>query len=262
MDFIKDVGRAFALFLTYFFVAALAVSIFPEILALFNSMPEVEGLIAGISVLFPVWPVNALAKEIEEQYRPVLLLSTFMTISGICYLVLGWKNGIGTSATIAYIMAGCVLGYLGWKRRYLDTTEFYETAERYEPVQQTSKSSPLKIIAIMWAVALVLVGSYSFGHHNGTSDGYFDGYDIGYSEGHDEGYDQGHTDGMKDGEDYLWDIIGDKYSFYYDNAVLVTTTGSKYHHYDCYHIDGRRYYIYNIELAEGKGYEPCLDCFD
>lgn len=45
------------------------------------------------------------------------------------------------------------------------------------------------------------------------------------------------------------------------NAVFVTTTGSKYHRYDCHYLDGSNFWIYNVELAEYKGYEPCSQCW-
>ena len=48
--------------------------------------------------------------------------------------------------------------------------------------------------------------------------------------------------------------------FWQESAVIVTTDGKKYHHYGCGHIEGRDYYIYNIEKAEAMGYTPCLDC--
>lgn len=56
-------------------------------------------------------------------------------------------------------------------------------------------------------------------------------------------------------------VIEDEYAFYHDHAVVVTTTGEKYHRYDCYHIADRSFFIYNTEYAEWRGYEPCLDCF-
>ena len=45
------------------------------------------------------------------------------------------------------------------------------------------------------------------------------------------------------------------------NAVFVTTTGSKYHRYDCHYLDGSYFWIYNIELAKYKGYKPCSECW-
>ena len=38
--------------------------------------------------------------------------------------------------------------------------------------------------------------------------------------------------------------------------------GYRYHHYGCHHIAGREYWIYNTELAEYKGYSPCIDCWE
>jgi hypothetical protein len=97
-------------------------------------------------------------------------------------------------------------------------------------------------------------------YENAYKDGYDEGYEYGYYDGdengREEGYDEGYTDGYNDG----YGEIEDELNFWRDSAVIVTTTGEKYHTYDCYHIDGRRYYIYNIELAKYKGYTACLDC--
>lgn len=49
-------------------------------------------------------------------------------------------------------------------------------------------------------------------------------------------------------------------SFWHEYAVIVTSTGSKYHTYDCQHVDGKKFWIYNIDAAKSKGYSPCLDC--
>lgn len=53
----------------------------------------------------------------------------------------------------------------------------------------------------------------------------------------------------------------DQNIFFDECAGIVTTTGDKYHTYDCYHWhNGNPIYIYNVELAAFKGYQPCLDC--
>lgn len=54
--------------------------------------------------------------------------------------------------------------------------------------------------------------------------------------------------------------INAEFNFWRNSAVIVTTTGEKYHTYGCPHIVDRKYWIYNKELAIHKGYEPCLDC--
>lgn len=91
-----------------------------------------------------------------------------------------------------------------------------------------------------------------YAYEEGCDDGYDNGYDDGYDAGYDEGFDDGYTDGYGENEDELY--------FWRKSAVIVTTTGEKYHTYGCYHIEGRRYWIYNIELAKSKGYTACLDC--
>ncbi len=91
------------------------------------------------------------------------------------------------------------------------------------------------------------------GWNNGHREGYFSGYD----EGHSKGYDEGHSKGYKEG----YRSISDEYNFFHKYAVIVTTTGSKYHRYDCHYVENSDIYIYNIENAKYKGYTPCSDCF-
>lgn len=58
------------------------------------------------------------------------------------------------------------------------------------------------------------------------------------------------------------EVLFDAYLFYRFNSAIVTRTGSKYHRFDCHYVEGREFYIYNTELAEAKGYEPCSYCWD
>lgn len=90
-------------------------------------------------------------------------------------------------------------------------------------------------------------------YNEGNNKGYTTGKAKGYSEGFDKGYDEGYA---------CYERIKDEYNFYHKYAVRVTTTGRKYHRYDCYHVKDRSFYIYNISTAEAKGYTPCLDCYD
>lgn len=54
--------------------------------------------------------------------------------------------------------------------------------------------------------------------------------------------------------------VKDEYKFFNKYAVIVTTTGKKYHRYNCYHINGKELHIYNTANAEAKGYTACPDC--
>ena len=72
-----------------------------------------------------------------------------------------------------------------------------------------------------------------------------------------EGFDAGHAKGYKEG----YESISEEYEFFHNAAVIVTTTGSKYHRYDCHYVENSDIYIYNIENAKYKGYTPCSDCF-
>ena len=93
-------------------------------------------------------------------------------------------------------------------------------------------------------------------------DRYEEGYDEGYDAGRDDAYSTGYEDGETDCRSAIVSAYSGEFCFFRNYACIVTEKGSRYHHYGCYHILGREYYIYNIELAEYKGYTPCLDCWD
>ena len=116
------------------------------------------------------------------------------------------------------------------------------------------------------AVAEAREEGYDAGYNEGYDAGYSEGEDAGYNAGYDAGWDEGTITGAEDGysDGYLNGILEyiQEVTFFRNNACIVTTAGSKYHHWGCYHIAGRRYYIYNIELAQSKGYTPCLDCWE
>lgn len=84
--------------------------------------------------------------------------------------------------------------------------------------------------------------------------GHSDGYDFGYELGYELGYDDGYNDGYGENEDELY--------FWREFAVIVTSTGKKYHTYDCYHIEDRPFQIFNIATAKARGYTACLDCIE
>lgn len=86
---------------------------------------------------------------------------------------------------------------------------------------------------------------------------YDDGYKAGYEDGCEEGNSNGYNDGYADG---LYDADWDELYWWRDHAVIVTTAGEKYHTYDCQYVRDREFYIYNVELAIGKGYTPCSVC--
>lgn len=48
--------------------------------------------------------------------------------------------------------------------------------------------------------------------------------------------------------------------FWEQNAVIVTGADGLYHAYDCKAIDGKNFWIYNVELAIVMGNEPCSVC--
>lgn len=84
-----------------------------------------------------------------------------------------------------------------------------------------------------------------------SADRYAEQY---FTDGMDIGYGIGYSDGQQADLEEL--------TFYRNNAVLITLGGEKYHRWGCYHVSGRSYLIYNVELAELNGYTPCLDCWE
>ncbi len=48
-------------------------------------------------------------------------------------------------------------------------------------------------------------------------------------------------------------------NFWNSSVVLVTRTGTKYHHYGCPHLT-QGYYYYRLVEAKDLGYTPCKDC--
>lgn len=55
----------------------------------------------------------------------------------------------------------------------------------------------------------------------------------------------------------------DECNFYREFAVIVPDDGSGlYHRYGCIEcdVDNYRFNIFNIDLAEGEGYDPCPEC--
>lgn len=124
----------------------------------------------------------------------------------------------------------------------------------------------LAAVLVLFVMVSLSVVSYekgvkegqAFGYDEGNGDGKEAGYEEGYTEGWDAGYDCGQEDGFTEGRA----LYAAEVYFFRSGACIVTTTGDKYHHWGCYHIGDSSYWIYNVELAEAKGYAPCLDCWE
>lgn len=90
---------------------------------------------------------------------------------------------------------------------------------------------------------------------------YHEGYEAGYQDAGDTSYESGYEEGRQHGVAEGYNLLYEEASFFRENACFVTLGGNCYHHYGCPHISGSEYWIYNVELAESKGYTPCLDCW-
>ena len=124
------------------------------------------------------------------------------------------------------------------------------------------------IIAIIMCLSLTgcSIPKYSEEEYISAKD---TAYEDGYNDGHKDGYEEGKTDGYEDGF-----IIGRKSSSnsntpettsssYSPTTVFVTPSGSKYHRFDCFYLDGAAYTISydSPEQAESAGYGSCSRCF-
>lgn len=105
-------------------------------------------------------------------------------------------------------------------------------------------------------ISLILVGTLIGGFIYGKAEA-DRSYDLGYEDGRESMAILRET--IRDLNDEI-QSHNEELSFWREHAVICTTEGTKYHHYGCPHIEGRRFYIYNIENAEYYGYQPCLDC--
>ena len=143
--------------------------------------------------------------------------------------------------------------------RYVDsgmirTEEYEQLIERYDAVRSRKKTAYIILCVILLFSLISVAVDY---HNNAVETAYNEGKRIGYSEGYDKG--QGNGYDLAYG---FYEAIKDEYRFYHEYAVRVTTTGKKYHRYNCYHVKDKTFYIYNISMAEAKGYTPCLDCYN
>lgn len=131
---------------------------------------------------------------------------------------------------------------------------FHKNFPRREKLNKEKSRKRKKLIRIILCIILLLslIASAVIYHLYAIDSAYADGYDIGKIKGYSEGYDKGYGQ---------YKEIRDEYNFFHKKAVIVTATGSKYHRHGCYHIKDRKFYIFNISAALGKGYTPCLDCF-
>ena len=134
------------------------------------------------------------------------------------------------------------------------------TAEAPARCEKPRKRRNVKmLICIILIPVLIAAGgigsyySYEHGYNSGYGNGHKEGYYSGYNDGRDVGYNCGYLAG--------YNKISEEYEFFHNAAVIVTTTGSKYHHYNCHYVKNSDIYIYNVENAKYKGYTPCSVCF-
>lgn len=99
-------------------------------------------------------------------------------------------------------------------------------------------------------------------YEEGYADAESTAYESGYDAGCKDGYSTGYADGDAAGRSAILSAYYDELCFFRNGACIVTEEGYRYHHYGCHHIAGREYWIYNTELAEYKGYSPCIDCWE
>lgn len=122
---------------------------------------------------------------------------------------------------------------------------------------KTPKPSRKRLYIILCIILLLsLMIAAVIYHNNAIEDAFNEGKYKGETTGYSRGYRIGYSKGYK-----AYEEISDEYRFFHKYAVIVTSSGKKYHKYNCYHIKNRTFYIYNIGNAKAKGYTPCLDCY-
>lgn len=124
----------------------------------------------------------------------------------------------------------------------------------------------LSLLLVLYLLFSMHSSGYASGLEEGRAESWDLGYEAGYDAGREAGYENGAAAGYESGYGDGWDGAEDNYAqeyrFFRERSCIVTEEGYRYHHYGCYHIDGRDFWIYNVELAEAKGYSPCLDCWE
>lgn len=136
-----------------------------------------------------------------------------------------------------------------------------------KPVRRDVVGYQLAIFILVCATVLLALrcGSASAevdGLQAQLEEQYRDRYEEGYADAESTAYESGYADGDAAGRSAVLSTYYNELRFFRNGACIVTEEGYRYHHYGCYHIAGREYWIYNTELAEYKGYSPCIDCWE
>ena len=215
------------------------------------------------------------------------------------WLVYGCGLLISSAALVALSMSG-VFPALGGIGSGLLTVCVYFLGVYLAPRQRVSKEKPEDIVTIepnrkpvrrdvvgyQLAIFILVCASVLFAlrcgsasseveqlqaqleeqYHDRYEEGYADAestaYESGYDVGCKDGYSTGYADGDAAGRSAILSTYYNELRFFRNGACIVTEEGYRYHHYGCHHIAGREYWIYNTELAEYKGYSPCIDCWE
>lgn len=146
------------------------------------------------------------------------------------------------------------------------TVEAPVPKRKYKPIRRDVAGYQLAVFCLSVVAVLSVLNYFSMRSDADAlqaqlEEQYHDRYEEGYSDAESVSYDNGYDAGRQDGVAEGYNILYDEASFFRENACFVTPGGNCYHHYGCPHISGSEYWIYNIELAESKGYTPCLDCW-
>jgi len=210
----------------------------------------------------------------------ILVYSVFVTILGMSGITLGGLPVMLFSLLFVFLPAPALCK--AWERRKAQKAEKpadpAQAAARRESIMAILNSRSTWIVVAFFALIAVSVISEERGRELGYQEAWELAYEEGHSEGYDEGYedagtgsfeegyDEGYNAARRETEDLVskgqyYESIASELFFFRVGACIVTTTGEKYHHYGCYHIEGQPFWIYNVELAEANGYIPCLDCW-
>ena len=125
--------------------------------------------------------------------------------------------------------------------------------------QEKKKNAKPVVIAVIITLLFLAIIAY-LGGQSIMQSAYNDGYNKGVSDTK-----AGSKEEMYKNNASLLESRISQYESYLlfllDNAVFVTEHGEKYHRFECQYMRNSRCWIYNVEAAQGKGFDACSVCF-
>lgn len=217
----------FVLNIVYFISAFVGAAFFPQI---FGVECSVGNYIAGFGAFF---------------FFGILLWPIFSAYNILMYFVF---------SVLVFLFLGFMFEFIiGMDRKGGDI-----------PVDEKGLRQRLKRAKILFAIMVIvsLITIYIAIYNRSMSKEYYEtGFQAGAAQAEEEwkeNYDE--MKASRDNYRNKFNNVVDELSFWGNYAVIVTETGEKYHTYGCQYVEGRSFWIYNVDAAISRGYEPCSVC--